>query len=52
MRMPDPREYDTPDDYNEAVIDYYDWLNYLNDSAADDAWERQKEDEKIENEKR
>ena len=22
MRVPDPREYDTPDDYNEAVLVY------------------------------
>ena len=47
---PDPRNYDTPDDYYDAVDDYVGYIDTMYE-RVDMEIEKQKEDERLTNEK-
>lgn len=40
---PNPRNYECSGDYEDALNKYYDYQEYLEDQAVDDAWEAEKE---------
>ena len=48
MRRPDPRNYDTPDDYYDAVDDYVGYIETMYE-RADFEVEKEKEDKLEEN---
>ena len=43
-KYPDPREYDTPDDFYDAEQEYIAYMEYMHNQAIDDAYEKYKEE--------
>lgn len=48
---PNPRDYDTPDDYDDAMQDYIAYMETMYD-RVDTEIDKQKEDKRIENERK